>query len=835
MSVTEHKLNVSLASVLRRRSLFIWVVCCLLAGAVFLVYASTSLAGGRGAFLLPLDDVYIHFQYAKQLAAGQPYVYNPGLPPTSGATSFLYPYVLAAGYLLGFQGLNLSLWAMVVGALALAASIWLMYRIGQVWGVPDWLALSLAVIFGLSGPVSWHFMSGMETGIVIFLALWTLYAVSRCAFRGSILAATLLALIRPEAGLLALLTVPVIFWESRPLRRRHIWLLLPIVAIGGQPLVNLLMTGSAVASGNAAKSVLGTVPFYWDEAIGRIFGQFVRMWRELISGVSSREGLYILFTIPAFGLLGLGRLLLRRDRRALGLMLVGWLLVGTMAVATLDTAFWHFKRYQMPLLILTFPLAAYGLALMLRRWRVVVYGVVGLTLLAGLGTGLQFQAHFALNVDYVYRQPLQMARWLAAHTPEDAVIAVHDVGMMRYMGGRTTLDIVGLTTPGSADYWRNGPGTVAEFLLHQRPDIIASYGTGHGYGLGMVEDAGVYGELLAGFPVELDPNYNVALAAPFQGIYQPDWTAIPHAAGAVQPSIVGNYLPEEAVILDSVDVANIAQEHAADYHWSNAERLPGYPSEVRQMRFIGCDDCWMVDGGRLITGEESFELHFDDSVLPGTPILLVTRVHPMTAGTFDVYANDVFVARRWIPALPGSWLDIPTLIPGELFSNPLRIRIVADVPGGFYMPYYHTAYAGRSAVVAPPEATVSTFQDGAIALAGVTLDYQPENAQLLVALDWYTDGTAQGDYKVFIHLLDESGAIRGQADGRPGGGTLPPGNWLPGGFQDTFVVNLAETPAGQYRVVMGLYDPVSGTRLAPQGGDDQQRLLLGEVEIAGDE
>ncbi len=49
---------------------------------------------------MPLDDAYIHFQYARSIATGQPYAYNPGLPPTSGATSFLYPYLLALGYLI---------------------------------------------------------------------------------------------------------------------------------------------------------------------------------------------------------------------------------------------------------------------------------------------------------------------------------------------------------------------------------------------------------------------------------------------------------------------------------------------------------------------------------------------------------------------------------------------------------------------------------------------------------------------------------------------------------------------------------------------------------------
>ncbi len=77
---------------------------------------------------MPLDDAYIHFQYARQLADGEPYVYNPGEAPTSGATSFIYPYVLAVGYLLGFKGLNLGLWAMGVGTSTLLLSGWLIYH-----------------------------------------------------------------------------------------------------------------------------------------------------------------------------------------------------------------------------------------------------------------------------------------------------------------------------------------------------------------------------------------------------------------------------------------------------------------------------------------------------------------------------------------------------------------------------------------------------------------------------------------------------------------------------------------------------------------------------------
>ena len=107
----------------KNRNHILFAVTCIWVAAIFLVYLSASVSGGQGDVLMPLDDTYIHFQYARQLAVGQPYQYNPGQPPTSGATSFLYPFVLDVGYTVGFHDLALGLWVMIVGALSLLASM----------------------------------------------------------------------------------------------------------------------------------------------------------------------------------------------------------------------------------------------------------------------------------------------------------------------------------------------------------------------------------------------------------------------------------------------------------------------------------------------------------------------------------------------------------------------------------------------------------------------------------------------------------------------------------------------------------------------------------------
>src|SRR5579862_5791515 len=68
-----------------------------------------------------LDDAYIHFQYARAIAEGHPLRFQAGEPASSGATSLLWPLVLAPFWALGARG-NAILWpAWILSFAALAA------------------------------------------------------------------------------------------------------------------------------------------------------------------------------------------------------------------------------------------------------------------------------------------------------------------------------------------------------------------------------------------------------------------------------------------------------------------------------------------------------------------------------------------------------------------------------------------------------------------------------------------------------------------------------------------------------------------------------------------
>src|SRR5438874_10295190 len=70
-----------------------------------------------GEWSAPLDDVFIHFDYARATARGFPFQWSVGNGYSSGNTSLLYPFVLAAGYLAGFRAASIMIWAGIVACL----------------------------------------------------------------------------------------------------------------------------------------------------------------------------------------------------------------------------------------------------------------------------------------------------------------------------------------------------------------------------------------------------------------------------------------------------------------------------------------------------------------------------------------------------------------------------------------------------------------------------------------------------------------------------------------------------------------------------------------------
>jgi len=118
-----------------------------------------------------------------------------------------------------------------------------------------------------------------------------------------------------------------------------------------------------------------------------------------------------------------------------------------------------------------------------------------------------------------------------------------------------------------------------------------------------------------------------------------------------------------------------------------------------------------------------------------------------------------------------------------------------------------------SATARPPaQPALATLEHG-IRLVEAQVD-EVNPARLRVRLLWEASDALPVDYTAFVHVV-RGGTMLGQHDGPPAGGTLPTSCWRPGDqVVDVHQVDLSVpyNPESD-RVVVGLYDPATVTRL----------------------
>ncbi len=121
------------------------------------------------------------------------------------------------------------------------------------------------------------------------------------------------------------------------------------------------------------------------------------------------------------------------------------------------------------------------------------------------------------------------------------------------------------------------------------------------------------------------------------------------------------------------------------------------------------------------------------------------------------------------------------------------------------------------------------------ALIGYSLT--PQTAKpletLQLVLNWQALGSMDERYAVFVHLLDAAGDIVAQQDSEPAAGAAPTTSWLPGEvIADPYALALPATlPAGEYRLVVGMYRTDGGQRLPVLDGA-ADRIALATIRVA---
>ena len=169
-------------------------------GFLFLIPAIFCWGLARHEPALLIDDAYITFRYAENLARGLGPVFNPG-ERVLGTTAPLWAGILAGARLLGFA---IPSAALVLGQIFTAVTCgllaWILFR-----HVAAPLAVLAGLVLALHPDVIFFANSGMETGLSMALVLGSLGTALRRRFLAAGVLSGAAFLVRPDGALLLLL------------------------------------------------------------------------------------------------------------------------------------------------------------------------------------------------------------------------------------------------------------------------------------------------------------------------------------------------------------------------------------------------------------------------------------------------------------------------------------------------------------------------------------------------------------------------------------------------------------------------------------------------------
>jgi hypothetical protein len=620
-----------------------------------------------------LDDAYIHFQYARAFAEGHPFRFQAGEPTTSGATSLLWPVLLAPFWLLGFRGEAIlwPAWAMsfaALGALAYETRAIVRKLAGETAAVG---AAAMVVSFPA---FTWFAASGMEVLPFAWLLARGVRRASEWAEeagpeRTRAHAFELAALswgaafMRPEGALASVAIAAVLarFPLERSWRSRA-FALVALAPVLAQPLFLLAVTGSSRSTTAAVKLLPGN-PYYAGPALVAAIEANAR----LLAGTILNGEVYSVEFLPtggatvAFaGLASIG-VLGWQTRRPWRAALVIGLALAIFGPCAYVTFLWNRLRYLWPFatgwlvgLACLARLMGDAVAAVHARARVatpIACGVVVGMLLMRMDWTVEDAAQSASGID---RQQATLGRWAKGALPPDARIGLNDTGAIAYFGDRRTFDVVGLTTRSEGRYWVAGCGSRLEHYERLRATSPGALPTHFAVYPGWFKLDALLGEQLE----EATVTDASILGGTTMSVHVADYSLL--GSGEAPWAPIGR-------VIDSVDVADLESEAEHRYELLGArdgEEVAGYGPAP--------DGHLVLDGGRTMRNDERFVAH----LRAGERTRAVVRLEATVPTRVQVLAGGREIALFEVE--PAAWTEAIFNVPAKDAAPETPIEIVTE-------------------------------------------------------------------------------------------------------------------------------------------------------------
>ncbi|MBI4549141.1 MAG: tetratricopeptide repeat protein [Ignavibacteriae bacterium] len=434
------------------------VVVCI--GALMCVYVGWHAYRTNCSFGFPLDDPWIHLQFAKNLHDYGSYSYFKDEMVTSGSTSPLYTFLLALGFFVTDDEMLLSyFWGITFFLLAAV----FLYKISlNIFDGNNLMGIAAAFLLLFEPRLQWIALSGMETTLFIFLMILTFYYYKNEKSVPLGITSGLLLWTRPEAVIFFSAIIADILYNSFVLQKdaskyksqtgaAHSlqWMkrsfFIVVVVVAGYFVFNLMLSDSLFPNTYAAK-----IKYY--SGSERDFPNHVYHFL--------RDGhLSILSFFAVLGMLTLVNQVLQRQAQSL--------LIPFLWSLGMFLAFWYALpylyqegRYLMPILPFVILLGLFGVQITMkivqrfvqsltnsRTSSLAVSFVCGAFFIQFAVATWEGKDNYAEYCKYITDRQVTTAKWLRDHLPDDAIIATHDIGAIAFYSNRKIADMVGLVSP----------------------------------------------------------------------------------------------------------------------------------------------------------------------------------------------------------------------------------------------------------------------------------------------------------------------------------------------------------------------------------------------------
>lgn len=405
----------------------------------------------------PLDDPWIHLQFAKNIAGYGSFSYFKNEVVTAGSTSPLYTLILAPLMLIIKNEMWLSY---IIGSVFFAVGVFYYLRLSSyLFMKENWLAIAATLLFILDRWMNLISVSGMETSLYIFLliASYYYYLQRRAEIFAIMLGLTFWT--RPDAvAFIAAFAVDYLivyyFIKYHPKNNRELKIfdrnqILRIIfitcgVIFSYFLMNFIISGSLLPNTYGAKTVYYSLKNRGDFLKYEVWGYFT-------------ESVYIFF-VAGF-MFAVVKILYDLYKKKYNPYLPALIFI-----IALIFIYWYklpyahrFGRYLMPLIPFYIFLFVYGsreffmlISEYIRDRKLLNFLNFLLLFSTIIYSGYVYYDYrklYAEQCKHIYERQVVTAKWIKENTPENAVIATHDVGAIAFYSERKIIDVVGLINP----------------------------------------------------------------------------------------------------------------------------------------------------------------------------------------------------------------------------------------------------------------------------------------------------------------------------------------------------------------------------------------------------